>query len=650
MTPLRIAALVKQIPAFEQMDVGADGRMRREGVPLEMSAYCRRAVAEGVLLARETGGRCTVMTLGPPAAEDVLREALAYGADDAVLLSDPAFAGSDTLATAKALAAVLADRGPFDLVLVGRNSLDAETGQVGPQVAALLDLPFATGVKQLTLHAADDGNGPEVEVGCEQEDAWLEATVTLPAVLSTAERLIEPCKIKDPELLAAVDESRIERVDAAALGPGPWGQAGSPTRVGRVRVDEVVRRRERIEGPVALQVGRLIDVLREHSLLAPLIPTAGTARDGAAGQRVRADHRGRGQDGSAPVIAVLVEAGRQRIARELLGAAAELAAARGGRVMAIGEPLLAPEPMTPAVAHALWSWGADEVVTIEPIGAAGGQPTSGLVAEDIAAAIRDHPAAGRVPEILLAPSTAWGREVAARLAVAWDAGLTGDAVDLELAQEGEGPARVVAWKPAFGAAMVAAIETTSPAQLVTMRPGVLPVRPPRAAEPGDGDGASDAASVPARSIAVPPRGRVRVRAHRRDDDLDVLANARRVISVGVGVDPSDYPRLDGLLQHLGAELAGTRKVTDRGWLPHSRQVGITGANVAPDLALVIGASGKFNHMVGLRQAGVIVAVNADPDAPVFGFADLGLVADWREIVGLLEQELGVDARVPRRRP
>jgi electron transfer flavoprotein alpha/beta subunit len=144
--PVRIAALVKQIPEFEQMSLGADGRLAREGLPLEMSAYDRRAVAKGVELARRTGGSCTAVTLGPPSAEDVLREAVAFGADDALHVSDPAFAGSDTLATARALAATLTRYGPFDLILVGRNSVDADTGQVGPVLAHRRHLPCAPGV------------------------------------------------------------------------------------------------------------------------------------------------------------------------------------------------------------------------------------------------------------------------------------------------------------------------------------------------------------------------------------------------------------------------------------------------------------------------------------------------------------------------
>jgi electron transfer flavoprotein alpha subunit len=221
--------------------------------------------------------------------------------------------------------------------------------------------------------------------------------------------------------------------------------------------------------------------------------------------------------------------------------------------------------------------------------------------------------------------------VASRVAAARGLGLTGDATGVELDDEG----RLVAWKPAFGGAMVAAVRSRSATQMATVRPGVLPLPAARPAAP-----------VPVTEVAVVPRGRVLVRARRRDDDLEVLASARRVIAVGRGVDPTDLGLLDGLLDVLGAELAATRKVTDAGWLPHARQVGITGLTLAPDLAVVIGASGKFNHMVGFRRAGLIVAVNPDPDAPVFAAADLGIVGDWREVVpGLASAIAGARGRV-----
>src|SRR3954447_12126826 len=209
---LRIAALVKQIPAFESMTLGPDGRLVRAGLELEMSAYCRRAVAQAVATAMEHGGTVTVLTLGPPSAEDTLREAVAWGTDRhvdtrGVLVSDPAFAGSDTLATARALAAAVEHLGGFDLVLAGRNSVDADTGQVGPELAELLGLPFVTAARHLAL------GGRTLDIRAEHDDGWAQVQVELPAVVSTAERLIDPCKVAPPGR-AAVPAERITR-----LGP-----------------------------------------------------------------------------------------------------------------------------------------------------------------------------------------------------------------------------------------------------------------------------------------------------------------------------------------------------------------------------------------------------------------------------------------------
>jgi len=105
--------------------------------------------------------------------------------------------------------------------------------------------------------------------------------------------------------------------------------------------------------------------------------------------------------------------------------------------------------------------------------------------------------------------------------------------------------------------------------------------------------------------------------------------------VGTVVQPAEYPLLEPLVRTLGAELAATRKVTDRGWMARGRQVGITGRSIAPRLYVAVGLSGKFNHMAGTRAAHQVLAINSDPAAPVFHHADVGIVADWREVVPLL---------------
>ncbi|HEV7466601.1 MAG TPA: hypothetical protein VGP96_09875, partial [Candidatus Dormibacteraeota bacterium] len=432
---LRVAVVVKQVPRFEAMALGSDGRLVRDGLELEMNPYCRRAVTTGVTLARD-GGSCTVITLGPPSAEDCLREAIAGGAGDGVLITDPAFAGSDTLATARALAAALERLGPFDLVVCGRSSVDADTAQVPAELAELLDLPLLAAVRELEL---TDGR---LRVRCETDDGSVELTAALPAVISCAERLCEPCKVA-PELRAEVAAERIQHLDAAALGPGPWGEPGSPTRVGRVRHLAAERLRLRLDGPVHEQARRAVALLEERRAL-----HSGTGWSDTATVPMPTGSAG------GPCIAVLADPGRPRATRELLGTAARLAAEQGGEVLVLATGMAAPE----------WAgWGADAMALIE--GAA--------VEEDVAAAVAGW-CAGRRPWALLLPATMWGREVGSRVAARLGAGLVGDAVDLDL-EDG----RLVGWKPAFGGSLVAAITAVSGTQMATVRPGSLPLLTPR---------------------------------------------------------------------------------------------------------------------------------------------------------------------------
>jgi electron transfer flavoprotein alpha subunit len=575
--PLRITALVKQIPKFEEMRLGDDGRLVRSGVELHMNDYCRRAVRVGCNLAEASGGTCTAITLGPPEAHTVLREAILCGCAAGLHVSDPAFAGSDTLATARALAGALEVHGPWDLVLCGRNSVDADTGQVPAQVAELLGLPFLSGVRELDLV---DGT---VHVLLEHDDEWVRAEVALPAVLSCAERLCDPCKVKEPEAWATVDARLLTTITATEIGPGPWGQAGSPTSVGEVRVLEVPRTGERLQGAGTGQVDRVVEVLRDRGALVADDRPPGRVPEPSAG---------------GPEVVVLVEPDRQRVTAELLGSAAGL----GSRVTAIGI----------GATGELSKRGADRVLGVD------GTPHE----DDLAALLADHLAVDP-PWALLAPGTAWGRHVTSRLAARLGAGLIGDAVGIERRDD-----RLVALKPAFGGRLVAEITCSSPIQMATVRPGVLPLPEPRGPR-----------RIEVEHLHGDVRGRVRVLERWRDDDADLLANADVVVGVGVGVDPDDLPLVRQCAEDLGAELCATRKVTDAGWMPRARQVGITGHSIAPRLYIAIGISGRFNHTIGVRQAGTIVGVNTDPDCEFWEGCDIGLVADWREALPALVERL-----------
>jgi electron transfer flavoprotein alpha subunit len=589
--PLRIAVLIKQIPAVAEMRLGDDGRLVRDGMDLEMSAFCRRAVSKSVELATSApGSSITVVTLGPPAAQDALREAIAWGRDRdvdirGVLLSDRSFAGSDTIATARALAAALRREGPFDLILTGKNSLDADTGQVPPQLAELLDLPFAAGVKRLDLD--EDVLG----VGCEHDDSWVELKLRLPAVLSCAERLCEPSKVP-ADRRAQVPAEFVCTLRAADIEPGAWGTAGSLTTVGACRTIPI-QRRQRIlpDASVHIQVREAVRELANRGAL--------TATKSRQASPLPATGGGHG------VVAVIADARHDALTRDLCGLAARVASQVHGSTL-----LLAPHAVSAAEAG---SWGIDHLVRIL------GADAEEDIATAIVSSLLGMPAR---PWAILASSTTYGREVASRVAAAIGAGLTGDATDVEVAD-----GRLVAWKPAFGGQLVAAVTATSPIQMVTMRSGVVPPSIPRRQVARES------------TVTAQPRRRVWVEARQQQDSLESLDDADVVIGVGHGVAAEELHELDELCDVLGAQIGCTRKVTDSGRMPHARQIGVTGRAISPGLYLAIGTSGKFNHMVGVRAAGTVMAINPDRDALVWQYADLGVVAPFQECVPLLVKEL-----------
>ena len=301
-------------------------------------------------------------------------------------------------------------------------------------------------------------------------------------------------------------------------------------------------------------------------------------------------------------IAVILEPGRDGVAQELLGGARALACQVNAEVIALDAGGCSVTTLS--------SWGADRVVQLK-----GAIPLAHNVSSTAHAWARK-----REPWAVILPSSSWGREVAGRLSAALGCGLIGDAIELEVDNDADQRyPRLLAWKPALQGQLVAAIRANSAIQLVSLRPGVLRPAVPRAPTP-----------VPTDRFEMDALSQVELISYTRDDNCELLRRADRVIAVGAGVPHHAYQLVKELAIVLGAELAGSRKVTDLGWLPHSRQVGITGIHVSPKLYLTLGLSGKYNHMVGARAAKTIVSVNSDRDAPIFYQSDLGIVGDWTE--------------------
>ncbi len=603
---MKIVVCVKQVPAVWASKFDPETKtLVRDGVPLEISSFDLRALACALRLRAEHGGEVAVITMGPPPARQTLEQCLALGADRGVHLCDPAFAGADTLATSRALAAAIGREG-FDLILCGRYSVDAETGQVGPELAELLRIPHVTVARRIEV----DSQAGQLRCERETDDGFETVEAPLPALVTAAEDLAEEPAV--PDDVQAVAPERIETIAARDLGvdPSAVGQLGSPTWVRSLETIASSRQGCRLQGDsLEHVVDQLVAILLEKGLFsrwqvaapAPRRSAAPVQRDGAADVWVFAERAG---------------AGFRPVTYELLNKARELAGRLGSRVVAVVAGSKVGEQLRLLAQH-----GAGLVLAAD-------DPRLEAYDPELYTPVLARAIAERKPGIVLFPSTVLGRDVAPRLAARLGLGLTGDCLDLDLDERG----RLLQMKPAFGGSIVAAVLSKTVPEMATVRPGVFETAP-----------RDERATAPVEFLPVPAGVERRIRVVSCEPSAASaleLDRAEVVVGVGKGLGSKErLAELQPLLDVLGAAICATRDVTDAGWLPRQYQVGITGKSIAPRLYVGIGVRGAFYHLVGLRRAGLIVGINSDPKASIFKHADYGILGDYRKVVPLLVERL-----------
>jgi electron transfer flavoprotein beta subunit len=224
---LEIVVCVKQVvdTEAEKKLLPPEWRLDRESVENVLNPYDEYAVEEAVRLKEAHGGEVTVLCVGPEAAQDAVRKALAMGADKAVMVTDAALAGSDTQGIARVLSGVLGDT-EFDLVLMGTMSTDAQTGQVPSALGEALDIPVFTGLNKIEI------DGSDIKVHSQTDQGYVEYAAPLPVVCSVVKGINEP---RYPSLkgIMGAKKKPMEVKDLAAVGvePGRVGAAGALTRV-----------------------------------------------------------------------------------------------------------------------------------------------------------------------------------------------------------------------------------------------------------------------------------------------------------------------------------------------------------------------------------------------------------------------------------
>ena len=603
---MKITVCIKYVPVIARMQFDYEARtIIRDGVPSEVNPFDVLGIVRAVELKSAPDDEVVVLTMGPPSAAEGLTNCLALGADRGVLVTDRALAGSDTLATSRALALALAREQP-DLIICGRNSTDGETGQVGPEVAELMGLPHISHVRRLEL--SDDRRTAIAERITDEGLQTLECD--LPAVICVTEG-VAPELFPNREQMEEAANKPVDEVNCSQLSDdaSQFGVEGSPTWVNEIRLVEPNRLGITLQEVTPEDAARQIaDSVRDRlaELEASEPEGTGEVLPRYPGQNER----------SIWVVGENTRDGLAHVTFEMLGKARELTSITHSEVVAVvisrdGEAHTAP----------LAAAGADRVLIIDNsnIGPVCGRAVASVLGDAVE---RESPYA------ILFAATADGRDLAARISARLNLGLTGDAIDLEIDDAGQ----MVQLKPALGGNVVAPILSKTLPNMVTLRAGLLT---PAMEDPR-------ATATVERLTSEPFEGpdvRLLKEEFQEDSEGLDLARARVVIGLGMGAGEENVAALVEVARSLGASIATTRDVVHEGWLPQQLQVGISGRTVAPTIYIAVGIRGAFNHTVGLQRAGIIVAINQNRRATIFRSSDFGVVGTWQEFLPPLIEEL-----------
>lgn len=261
---MRFVVCIKQVPETTEVSIDPETKtLMREGIPSIINPFDEYAIEEALQFREAYGGVVTVLSMGPPQAEEALKQAVAMGADEALLLSDPAFRGSDTLATSRTLAAAIDRLEDVSVIFCGKQAIDGDTAQVGPEVAEILDIPHVAYVRK--VRGLEKGR---VTVERMVEGGFEVIQAELPALLTVVKDINQP---RLPNMRGIMRAKRTEVTvwsqDDLDVELDGVGLDGSPTEVIRIFSPELASGGEMIEGEPREQAEVIVARLRDAGLV-----------------------------------------------------------------------------------------------------------------------------------------------------------------------------------------------------------------------------------------------------------------------------------------------------------------------------------------------------------------------------------------------
>ncbi len=625
---LTIISLMKQVPLPSEMRMGEDGLMDRTKAKSIINVDCSYALEAGLQIKNgNSDARLIVCSMGPPSFEQSLKKALAMGYDEAYLLSDRRLGGSDTYATGLAISTMLKHLGfgkglnEEFIVLAGRQTSDGDTAHVPSQVAENLGIPQATFVEEATLSKGIIKARRIIEAGYQ----WLELPV--PCMLSFTPTGIAP---RYPSLAGAIrakhTDINIFNIDDIGLADEKIGLSGSPTIVAKVtnikseRAPVKLAKGHNDEELVSSFIAHMDSGKNRLESKAPKTKKEKKRPEGFEEVDFRGDSRG------ILTWAEVVKGEVSRPSLELLTPARHLADKLGEETKII--TLLIGKDIE-SLAEVLIAHGSDEVIVVDD---------DRLEEYRILpfASIFEQVIRDRKPEIALFAATTAGRDLAPRVGVKTDSGVTADCTELDIGEHISRKEKKIykpileSKRPTYGESKLATILGFVCPQISTARAGTF-------------------------EVPIPDSQRVgkitRFNPELRDEDFIVeiietvrgksglqnLFDADVIISGGRGTMSDSLSLIKELAEALkeqgvNAEWACSRPIVDERIVEYARQIGQTGKTVRPKVYVAVGISGAVQHLAGIKETETIVAINHNSKEPIFNHADFGIVGEYEDIL------------------
>ena len=625
---LTIISLIKQVPLPTEMRMGDDGLMDRTKAKSIINIDCQFGLEAGLQLKKQyPDARLIACSMGPGSFEVALKTAISMGYDEAFLLSDRKLGGSDTYATGLAISTMLKHLGftedskePF-IILAGRQTSDGDTAHVPSQVAENIGIPQATFVESVKA----DGEGNVIAKRI-IEGGYQMMKLPMPCTISLTPTGIPPRK---PSLTGAIKARNAKitvfGIDDIGLGTEKIGLSGSPTIVAGV-VNIVSER-----APIIMSQGHTEATLVD-SLLANYAKGANVLEKKEKTEKKVSEHPEfpfYDNRNGAKGILTWAEIANGKIARpsiELLTPARHLAdqLGEGTKIMTL---LIGHNVADQA--QTLFEHGSDEVIVVEDAKLAEYLvlPFSSIFAQVIKE---------RNPEIALFAATTSGRELAPRIGVKTGSGVTADCTGLEIGEYVNRKEKVInkpilhSRRPTYGESKLATILGFVYPQISTARAGTFEV-------PAKVEGRIGIISTYKPKLTK-DEFKVEILQTVRGEGSSVnLFDADVIIAGGRGTTGDGLALIKKLAEALKekgvkAEWACSRVVVDEGYSEYARQVGQTGKTVRPKVYVAVGISGAIQHIAGMKESEKIVAIDHNPKASIFHFADFGIVGEYTDIL------------------